>query len=613
LQANDPASDRKVDAAMQADADAVDAVALSCRGFSWRCVPEHVPLLTDPDAPDWQNLRTEPAAELIKRNGPREVWCVRTASLSVFAKAYRPVKVGDWLRALLFGSASHREWRAGRYAQRAGLATPLPIACGWKRRLGRGILLTRAVDHSVPLHTYWTAFETANDRRGRYQKSLALCHALAELLARAHQSGMRHLDLHPGNLLVQDVQGSAPRVVMVDLQSARIGRPVKQWAALQNLVQLNQWFQRHASRSERLRFLRSYLVWHERLSHLKHARRVQADLRPMLSRLDRMARRHARRLWAKRDRTAMRSGRYFSRMRIPGGWRGHVVLQPRRPVAGLSAREVSFTRAQWREWLDDPSEWTGRRRTQLIKGSHSGTVCRAMLPLDDGAMEVICKRPLPRTWWKRVLFPFGASRNLRTWRRGHALLHRDLPTARPLAVLERRCLGLLLDSLVMTESITDGRDLDTMLRLHLAPQSGQVLRRVKDQLAGRLAKVIRQMHERGFAHRDLKASNILVQWRPGQGAPPGVALIDLDGLRLRRRVRQRNELRALARLNASLDLCITVTATDRLRFLRAYLGASGYVPGGFKPLWRRLAELSDGIRKHKAKRLQWKLDHYGRP
>ena len=612
MQANGPAADSPGGAALEADADAVGTVALSCRGFSWRCMPEHVQLLTNPDAPDWLNLRTESAAELIKRNGPREVWRVRVASQSVFAKVYKPVKAGDWLRALLFGSASRREWRAGRYAQRAGLAAPAPLACGWRRRVGRGVLLTKAIDHSVPLHTYWAAIEVGGDHRRRYQKGLALCEALAELLARAHQSGMRHLDLHPGNLLVRDVEGASLQVVMVDLQAARVGQPVKQWAALQNLVQLNQWFQQHASRNERLRFLRRYLVWHDRLSHLKHACRVQVDLRPMLSRLDHMARRHARRLWGKRDRTAMRSGRYFSRMRIPGGWRGHVLLEPRRPVVGLSVREVSFTRAQWRQWLDDPSEWTGRRRAQLIKGSHSGTVCRATLPLDDGAMEVICKRPLPRTWWKRMLFPFGPSRNLRTWRRGHALLHRDLPTARPLAMLERRCLGLLLDSIVMTESIADGHDLDTMLRLYLAPQSREELRRVKGQLVRRLAAVIRQMHQRGFAHRDLKASNVLVQWRPGQIEPPGVALIDLDGLRLRRRVGQRDQLRALARLNVSLDLCTTVTAADRLRFLRAYVGTSGCVAGGWKPLWRRLAGMSDGIRKHKAKRLQWKLEHYGR-
>ena len=80
MQANDPASDKSTRAAMEADAGPVGAIALSCRGFSWRCVPEHVQLLTDPDAPDWLNLRAEPAAELIKRNGPREVWRVRTAS-----------------------------------------------------------------------------------------------------------------------------------------------------------------------------------------------------------------------------------------------------------------------------------------------------------------------------------------------------------------------------------------------------------------------------------------------------------------------------------------------------------------------------------------------------
>ena len=91
-----------------------------------------------------------------------------------------------------------------------------------------------------------------------------------------------------------------------------------------------------------------------------------------------------------------------------------------------------------------------------------------------------------------------------------------------------------------------------------------------------------------------------------------MALIDLDGLRLRRRVRHRDQLRPLDRLHASLDLCTTVTATDRLRFLRTYLGTSGRAAGGWKPLWRRLAQMSDGFRKHRAERLQWKIENYGR-
>jgi hypothetical protein len=114
-------------------------------------------------------------------------------------------------------------------------------------------------------------------------------------------------------------------------------------------------------------------------------------------------------------------------------------------------------------------------------------------------------------------------------------------------------------------------------------------------------------------HRDLKASNLLVQWNPCQQDAVGLALVDLDGLRLRRRVRPQDALGALVRLNVSLDLCGTVTLTDRLRFLKAYLPAAGRSDGRWKATWYRLQELSARKRQQKARRFQWKLQHYGRP
>jgi tRNA A-37 threonylcarbamoyl transferase component Bud32 len=591
-------------------------VELSTEHYRWRCAKDHVGLLTGADSPDWLSLRTEPAAELVKRNGPREVWRVRTGSEEVFAKLHRPVGAGDWLKALVRGPASRREWKAARYALAAGLSATVPLACGWgrgPRKVGRGILLTRSVPNAVPLDKFWLQAQDCRNTREQYRRERRICEALADALARTHQNGLRHLDLHAGNLLIQPESQDRLKIVLVDLQAARISRTVSDREVLKNLVQLNQWFRRHATASSRLRFFRRYLDRRERLMDSAHARRLRFSERTMLEKLHVMADRHARRLWAKRDRVAMRNGRYFSRIRIPGGWRGHALLEPRRRTAWMDVRNASFTRSQWRQWLDDPAEWIKPRDHRLIKGSHSGTVYRTHLPLDDGPLDVVCKRSLPRTWFKRLYYPFTRSRNLETWRRGYALLNRDLPTARPLAVLERRLAGLLLDSIVITEAVQDGHDLDTMLRLHLAPQAERIQRKIKDLICERLAVLVVQLHERGFIHRDFKASNILAQWSAAQPDRLGLALVDLDGLRRRRRAGTHNELKALARLNVSLDLCTTVTVSDRVRFLRAYLRKRGGTESGWRQLWRTLGHMSDRKRRKKAARTQWKIDHYGRP
>jgi serine/threonine protein kinase len=92
--------------------------------------------------------------------------------------------------------------------------------------------------------------------------------------------------------------------------------------------------------------------------------------------------------------------------------------------------------------------------------------------------------------------------------------------------------------------------------------------------------MLRRMHDAGFSHRDLKAPNLLVAPSSGPGAAPdapalGPVLVDLDGLRYGRRVPARRRARDLMRLSVSLDEWGVARRTDRLRFLRAYLGRRG--------------------------------------
>ena len=75
------------------------------------------------------------------------------------------------------------------------------------RRLGHGVLLTQAVSNAQPLNAFWLEIKNCPDRQERYRRAKAVCESLAEALARAHQSGLRHLDLHAGNLLVRDEPG----------------------------------------------------------------------------------------------------------------------------------------------------------------------------------------------------------------------------------------------------------------------------------------------------------------------------------------------------------------------------------------------------------------------
>jgi hypothetical protein len=67
-----------------------------------------------------------------------------------------------------------------------------------------------------------------------------------------------------------------------------------------------------------------------------------------------------------------------------------------------------------------------------------------------------------------------------------------------------------------------------------------------------------------------------------------VVLVDLDGLKIKRKPSRREELRALVRLSLSADLSPHITIADRARFLNNYLTCYGSGRPDWKSLWRKI-------------------------
>lgn len=583
----------------------------NCRkgGFDWRCLPSAHALI-DAGEYDWLNLRERPGIARVKRNGHRDVWRIDLPSEAIFVKRYRSESLAERTKALLRGPTSTLEWEVGHYAARHGIDAVLPIACGWKGTRfwsGPSLLLTRAIPGAVPLCDYWLSC------RDDAHRARLIAQSTARLVARAHQCGFHHLDMHAGNIIVQTQNCTAPRPVFVDLHNVRIAQPVNPRDVIANLAQLNQWFRRHATRSQRLSFLREYLVARDEFAMAStYARNWTIDPRDLLRTLTGVARRHAERLWAKRDRRSMRTGRYFARMRPASGWRGHVLLISKHPRPSSRASQIVFELKQWKRWLSDPTSWTDPASNEVLKDSHSAVVCRAKLDTPD-PLPVICKQPLARSFWKQLLYAVGPSRNLRAWRRANMLLNRDLPAAQALAVVERRFAGLFrTDSILITELIEDAVDFEAFLIHHVAPRTAREQRRMKDRLLAALAALVRDFADRGFAHRDFKAGNLLVRWSPPYADRPDFSLIDMDGISHRNGPRFDAAWRALVRLSVSLDACPAVTRTDRLRMLHSFLSKSGQPLIRWKEIWRVLASQAEHKAILKLRRREWKLATYGR-
>jgi tRNA A-37 threonylcarbamoyl transferase component Bud32 len=477
-------------------------------------------------------------ATVIKHGRHRTVYRIALGNETVYWKVCQLYGPRAWWRDFFRGPKAKLEFDRARELAARGIATVEPLA--WGRMGGfwppASHLITRELERTVPLDEYLLEHPPQTPKARR-----ALTAALASFIARLHDAGVTHPDLHPGNLLVR-LQGGSHEFFLIDVHDIQLGRPLDRAARRANLALLNRWFQVRCARSDRLRFWRAYGGANdERVVEVETAQSIM-------------------RLWESHHGRCLRASRHFQP--VSGGG-----------VRGFAASKIP---AKIRDDLvSDPDQPFKQPDAVLLKDSRSATVC--VLTIADGP-PLIYKRFRVKDWSDPLLNMVRSGGALRSWKAGHAFLDRQLPTPRPWLMLYRRRLGFPTTGYLLCEAVQPARHLQDVVR------SGGMEKRV---VIDTLARWIRLMHERGVSNRDLKAANILVS------AGGECQFIDLVGVRLRRNVRRRLRVRDLARLNASFVSVPEVSRTDRLRFLRVYLlwGLRG--SAGWKEWWKEVAQATE--------------------
>jgi hypothetical protein len=407
-----------------------------------------------------------------------------------------------------------------------------------------------------------------------------------------HDAGILHDDLHAANLLVRLEPDDRVFLYLVDLHAVQLGRPLNWRTRRANLVILNRWFVLRVGRVDRLRFWKAYFMACQRQA----GSRLLAWARiPILSNngqdwnpipqvhrqdwnpipraremaLDVEARTWASnlRFWRSRDQRCLVTNRYYEHIRSS-------------VAAGYAVRDLD--RSALATLLANPDEPFQRPGAQSLKDSRSSTVTELEVMINGVVRRAIYKRFSVTAWSDPWVNFVRLPAALRSWIFGHGLRERCMPTARPLAVLHRRRRGLSREGYLLTEKIDDAVDLHRALRdLNAMPleQGRSVLRHRIGQAAG----LIRELHQRNLSHRDLKAANILV-------AGDQVWLIDLVGVSRPRVLRRARRVQNLARLHASFYDQPSLTRTDKVRFLRAYLQWGLRGNGGWKKWWHEIAQ-----------------------
>jgi hypothetical protein len=270
---------------------------------------------------------------------------------------------------------------------------------------GRSVVITEEVGDSCSLACVWTE-QVEPLRDGRRRVAAALAEAVGRSFAAAHRAGFIHRDTHPENILVQERDGC--RAFFVDVRGARLLRgPVSVKQAAHTLAQLDHYFRRRATRTERLRFLIRYLG--------RSAARLGPDGRAWIAAIAHAGIAHARALARQRDRRLKRDGKYFGALDLGHRFRATVVLK-------LARRHVFPER-------DVPDRTTGEWCELLRSFAEGGR------PASD---SLIVEESLAASLPQRLSWSLAGSSARRAFLRCHCLRHRDVPSDLMLGYVEHR-------------------------------------------------------------------------------------------------------------------------------------------------------------------------------
>jgi hypothetical protein len=210
-------------------------------------------------------------------------------------------------------------------------------------------------------------------------------------------------------------------------------------------------------------------------------------------------------------------------------------------------------------------EWKGTGRLTTVKTGPHRAVYRADLAQGSIYIKhflVPDLRAMARQWFRR-----GKGRN--EGRRAVRLRAIGVDTIDPIALGEQRKRSFLFENYLITQAIPETVPLDEFVERRLPGMPTERAAKVRQALAKGMAELTAHLHDAGFVHQDFHPGNLLVRFDSED--LPHFSLIDLDALRMTRRLSWRAARQNLALLNHYFWL--RCSRSDRYRFLCHYIKA----------------------------------------
>lgn len=381
---------------------------------------------------------------------------------------------------------------------------------------------------------------------------------LGNYIAKVHQFGVFHSDLHPANFLIDEND----KIYMLDIHNLSWTNPSLH-KRIENLSVFNRWFQIRSSPWERTRFFKAYFKTWKASDSL-----LEFDCRAIIKLIEKKTYQSNQNLWANRDNRCLSTNReYVSTYRF-----------------GFRKNTVRDLPEYIEEVLDCPL--VDLPISKVIKQSKSSIVGlisdKSVSENRISTIKILPHDHIISDWIRSFLELPGK----KAWRLGHAMINRFLPTPRPTGYLYK---GNLIKSeeRIIFDFVPQAIQLDAWF-LKYSDNHYSIW-----EMAIDLGSLIRRMHMLGVRNRDLKAANILIDINNNP------VFIDLAGVSLLNQIPESIRLKDLARLSRSAVIA-KMGLTQCLRFFKAYQG--GQLLPQWKDNWRYISKIiSDSLLRLKRK------------
>jgi len=244
----------------------------------------------------------------------------------------------------------------------------------------------------------------------------------------------------------------------------------------------------------------------------------------------------------------------------------------------------------------DFSSFMGFPGGELITLQRGRTVTR--LELNGRAFYLKRNRFDWREFIKTILHLGWPQRNaVAEWENILAVERLGIRTVKPIAMGEKRILGLEVASFILTEEIYGAESLERVAEKKLPDGLSLATRKWKRSIISEVAQIARRLHANGMCHQDFYLGHFF--WSHDHT----LYLIDLQRVVHRGKLPRRYIVKDLGQLNFSADCVGHISRTDRMRFLLRYLGVKS-LGASEKILARSIIAKTDRIARHTVKLLQ---------